>query len=241
MRHLTLNRPARRNALTPALARRVAEEIERLAVEDECRAVVLRGAGGHFSSGLDLHWLQSLGAQPTISQLQHGLSDFQSAVLAVVRCPVPVVAVVEGTAAGFGLDLALACDIRVCGEGASAKARSIGSRRLLALVGHVVSVDLLRQRGTLDAQTLLDTGLVSDLVPAGAVLEAASGIAGTVASRGPIATRLAKEAIWRGLELPLPQGLRFETDLTLLLQTTKDRAEGVEAFLDKRPPEFTGE
>lgn len=153
----------------------------------------------------------------------------------------PTVAAFEGHLEGPALDLALACDIRVCGEGASAKARSIGSRRLLALVGHVVSVDLLRQRGTLDAQTLLDTGLVSDLVPAGAVLEAASGIAGTVASRGPIATRLAKEAIWRGLELPLPQGLRFETDLTLLLQTTKDRAEGVEAFLDKRPPRFTGE
>jgi methylglutaconyl-CoA hydratase len=153
----------------------------------------------------------------------------------------PTVTAFEGHLEGPALDLALACDIRVCGEGASAKARSIGSRRLLALVGPVVSVDLLRQRGALDAKTMFDTGLVSDLAPAGAALEAASGIAGTIGSRGPIATRLAKEAIWRGLELPLPQALRFETDLTLLLQTTKDRAEGVEAFLDKRPPRFTGE
>ena len=66
-------------------------------------------------------------------------------------------------------------------------------------------------------------------------------IAAAIAARGPIATRLAKEAVWRGLPQPLEQALRFETDLTLLLQTTKDRAEGVRAFLEKRPPRFTGE
>jgi enoyl-CoA hydratase/carnithine racemase len=66
-------------------------------------------------------------------------------------------------------------------------------------------------------------------------------LAATIASRGPIATRLAKEAIWRGLEMPLEQALRFETDLTLLLQTTEDRAEGVRAFIEKRAPKFTGD
>ncbi|MYD29128.1 MAG: hypothetical protein F4X03_09525 [Dehalococcoidia bacterium] len=70
---------------------------------------------------------------------------------------------------------------------------------------------------------------------------ASSRAAEAVAARGPIATRLAKEAVWRGLDQPLEQALRFETDLTLLLQATKDRAEGVRAFLEKRPPDFTGE
>jgi enoyl-CoA hydratase/carnithine racemase len=69
----------------------------------------------------------------------------------------------------------------------------------------------------------------------------AMGAAEAVAARGPIATRLAKEAVWRGLDQPLEQALRFETDLTLVLQATKDRAEGVRAFLEKRPPDFTGE
>jgi enoyl-CoA hydratase/carnithine racemase len=91
------------------------------------------------------------------------------------------------------------------------------------------------------ATDLLKTGLVSAVTPPGGALAEARRTAEIIASRGPIATRLGKEAIWRGLPQPLDQALRFETDLTLLLQTTKDRAEGVRAFLEKRPPNFTGE
>ncbi len=112
---LTLNLPARRNALTPGLARGLAQEIEAVEEVGEARVVLLSGAGGHFCAGLDLHWLRSLGTTPSVTDLQHGLSDFQSAVIAIVRCPVPVLAVVQGTAAGFGFDLALACDMRLAG------------------------------------------------------------------------------------------------------------------------------
>ncbi|MBK7329670.1 MAG: hypothetical protein IPI85_11485 [Dehalococcoidia bacterium] len=96
-------------------------------------------------------------------------------------------------------------------------------------------------REVLGADALLAAGLVSSLVPAGQSLAEGRRVAATIASRGPIATRLGKEAIWRGLPQPIDQALRFETDLTLLLQTTKDRAEGVRAFLEKRAPIFTGE
>jgi 2-(1,2-epoxy-1,2-dihydrophenyl)acetyl-CoA isomerase len=115
---LTINVPARRNALTPGLARALAQEVERLEQVGETRVILLSGAGGHFCAGLDLHWLRSLGTIPNVSDLQHGLSDFQSAVIAIVRCPIPVIAVVQGTAAGFGLDLALVCDMRVAGSSA---------------------------------------------------------------------------------------------------------------------------
>ena len=83
---LTLNRPARRNALTPELARQLARAIDQIEEAGEARVILLSGVGGHFCSGLDLHWLGSLGAGRSIAELQHGLSDFQSAVIAIVRC-----------------------------------------------------------------------------------------------------------------------------------------------------------
>ena len=169
---LTLNRPARRNALTPALARILARTLDEVDESGKAELVVLRGAGGHFSAGLDLHWLRSLGDIPSIGDLQRGLADFQAAVLAVVRCPVPVLAVVEGTAAGFGLDLALACDLRVASRDASftsAFARmglipDGGSTFTLPrLVGIGPALRLLLAGETIDAARALAIGLVDEV------------------------------------------------------------------------------
>ncbi len=169
---LTLNVPARRNALTPGLARALAQEIERVEKIGEARVILLSGAGGHFCAGLDLHWLRSLGATPNVADLQHGLSDFQSAVIAIVRCPVAVLAVVQGTAAGFGFDLALACDMRLAGSTAtftSAFAR-IGlvpdggsTFTLPRLVGVGRAMRVLMTGETLDAMEALSIGLVEEV------------------------------------------------------------------------------
>lgn len=155
--------------------------------------------------------------------------------------PLPTLYAFEGELGGAALDLALHCDIRLCSELASMRLAGLGGRRLLRLVGPDAMVDLIRARGHADARLALAAGLVSEVTATGSALARARELAATIASRGPIATRFAKEAIWRGLEMPLDQALRFETDLTLLLQTTKDRAEGVAAFLEKRQPRFTGE
>jgi 2-(1,2-epoxy-1,2-dihydrophenyl)acetyl-CoA isomerase len=170
---LTLNRPARRNALTPDLARRLAQEIEQIEEAGEARVILLSGSGGHFCAGLDLHWLGSLGEIPDVTELQHGLSSFQSAVIAIVRCPIPVLAVVQGTAAGFGFDLALACDMRLAGSSASftsAFARvglvpDGGSTFTLPrLVGVGRALRILMANQTVDSATALSIGLVQEVI-----------------------------------------------------------------------------
>ncbi len=157
--------------------------------------------------------------------------------------PLPVVFAFEGRLAGAAAALALGCDIRVCGEEAALELDSLAMddltvERARALLG-LAEGDTIPPRFT--AEGALETGLVSRTGAAGSAGELARRAAEAIALRGPIATRLAKEAVWRGLSQPLEQALRFETDLTLLLQATKDRAEGVRAFLEKRPPKFTGE
>jgi 2-(1,2-epoxy-1,2-dihydrophenyl)acetyl-CoA isomerase len=170
---LALNRPARRNALTPPLARQLAQQIEKVEEAGEARVIILSGVGGHFCAGLDLHWLNSLRGGPSVTDLQHGLSDFQAAVIAIVRCPIPVLAVVQGTVAGFGFDLALACDMRLAGSSASftsAFARmglipDGGSTFTLPrLVGVGRALRLLMTNQTVDAATALSIGLVEEVI-----------------------------------------------------------------------------
>jgi 2-(1,2-epoxy-1,2-dihydrophenyl)acetyl-CoA isomerase len=170
---LTLNIPARRNAITPAHARSLAQEIEAVEEAGDARVILLAGSSGHFCAGLDLHWLGSLGSNPGISELQRGLSDFQSAVIAIVRCPIPVLAVVQGTAAGFGFDLALACDMRIAASSAtftSAFAR-IGlvpdggsTFTLPRLVGVGQSMRILMSGETLDAKDAYSIGMVEEVI-----------------------------------------------------------------------------
>lgn len=166
------------------------------------------------------------------------LSVDDECLLRLERFALPVVFAFEGLLQGEALAVALACDIRVCGAQAAIDTAGLpGARaagRLALLAGPGVPV-------AHTATEALQHGLVSRVAPAGAAVSVGREVAAAIASRGPIATQLAKEAIWRGLQMPLEQALRFETDLTLLLQTTKDRAEGVRAFLEKRPPVFTGE
>ncbi len=153
--------------------------------------------------------------------------------------PIPLVAAITGDVSGAAAALALGCDIRVAQPGVLLSAGRIGTRRTLRLLGEHGSVTAMESGGRLDGAAACRIGLVSAVAP-DALVEAMR-VAGVIASRGPIATRFGKEAIWRGLPLTLAEGLRMETDLTILLQSTKDRAEGVRAFVEKRTPMFTGD
>jgi enoyl-CoA hydratase/carnithine racemase len=167
----------------------------------------------------------------------------------LAQMPRPVVCALNGDAASAGLELALACDIRLaCPEtrfalpetGWGLIPMAGGTQRLARIVGRAAALEILLTAEPIDAQTALRIGLVSQVVPRDRLLAEASALAGRIAARGPIAVRYAKEAVSQGLDMSLEQALRFETDLTIILQTTEDRAEGVRAFLEKRAPEFRG-
>jgi enoyl-CoA hydratase/carnithine racemase len=239
---LTLNRPARRNALTPELARALALEIEQVEEAGEARVILLSGAGGHFCAGLDLRWLESLGGTPSIADLQHGLSDFQSAVIAIVRSPIPVLAVVQGTAAGFGFDLALACDMRLAGSSASftsAFARmglvpDGGSTfSLPRLVGVGRALRLLMTDQIVDAQTALSIGLVEEVFEDAALEAGVARVAGALTAAAHSSLRAIKR-LSRAQEVgALEQALSSEGAAQLqALQSAEFRAR-LEAFTNR--------
>ena len=201
---LTINRPARRNALVPEVARAIAEELDQVEEKGAAELVILRGAGGHFSAGLDLHWLRGLGDSPGVAQLQRGLADFQAAILAVVRCPVPVLAVVEGTAAGFGLDLALACDLRLASASAmftSAFARmglvpDGGSTFTLPrLVGIGPALRILLAGETIGAMRAQAIGLVDEVVDDSVVESEIAALAGRLTAGATTSVRAIKRLV----------------------------------------------
>lgn len=169
---------------------------------------------------------------------------------ALAALPQPTVAAINGRAHSVGLELALACDIRIATEGTTfaMPEPALGlvpmggaTQRLPRAVGRSQALRLLVGGAEIDAAEARRIGLLTEVVPQDEAVETALSMARVIASRGPLATRLAKEAVLRGMEQPLQQGLRTELDMTVILQTTSDRAEGVRAFIEGRPPKFTGE
>jgi enoyl-CoA hydratase/carnithine racemase len=236
---LILNRPARRNALIPGVARGLAQAIEEIEEAAEARVILLSGAGGHFCAGLDLRWLESLGETPSIADLQHGLSDFQSAVLAIVRCPIPVIAVVQGTAAGFGFDLALACDMRLTGTSASftsAFARmglvpDGGSTFTLPrLVGIGRAMRLLITDQSIQAQEALSIGLVEEVFQEDELEAGAARVTGAIIAAADSSVRAIKR-LSRAQEVgALEQALSSEGAAQLQALQSREFRARLEAF-----------
>jgi 2-(1,2-epoxy-1,2-dihydrophenyl)acetyl-CoA isomerase len=239
---LTLNRPARRNALTPELASEIATELDLIEERGAARVVVLGGAGGHFCAGLDLHWLRSLGPLPPLAVLQRGLSDFQSVVLAIARCPIPVVAELRGTTAGFGLDLALICDVRVAESGAaftSAFARmglvpDGGSTYTLPrLVGVGQALRFLIAGETLTAQRAFELGLVDEVRDEAELEPAVTAIGKAIAASASSSVRAIKRLI-RGDELGgLEQALSSEGAAQIQALQGPEFQRRLEAFVSR--------
>ena len=243
---VTLNRPEVHNAMNEAMRRDLSSCFERLITDDSVRVVVVTGAGGKaFSAGADIREFTAPQV-PTVFREHRRRVEFRSL---MERCPQPIIAAIGGHCFGGGLELALACDIRIASADSRLGLTEVdlaiipgggGTQRLPRLVGRGKALELILGAARIDAGEAHRIGLVERLVPAGESLKAAQEFAGTLAAKAPVALRYAKEAVVKGLALPLEDGIRLEGDLSVLLRTTEDRLEGAKAFLEKRKPRWVG-
>lgn len=241
---VTFNRLSAGNAIDAKMARALNDICAGISCDSETHVLVITGSGEKaFSIGLD---------QSTFVSGRKGLGQIGllSVVTPVANLVIPVVAAINGDALGQGLELALACDIRIAVGSArfgfpqiasGLVPREGGTQRLPRLIGRGKAMEMLLTGQSIDAAEAYRIGLVSKVVRREELMPTAMDVAQSLASRAPLAVKYGKEAVLKGMDLPLEQGLRLEADLYFLLQTTQDRAEGIKAFLEKRPPKFKGE
>ncbi len=231
---LRLERPEAHNRITPEMAQALCDATADIELNDAVVAVVVAAAGASFCTGVEGggDWEQRL--------------DWVDAVARLTR---PVLAAVQGDALAEGLELALACDLRVvsnCGRFAMPQVTAGrlpchgGTQRLPRLVGRMRALDLLFTGRAIDAREAEAIGLASRVVAHDDFAAGVQRVIDELRAKGPIALRYAKEAVLKGCDLTFDQGVRLEEDLYALLQTTRDRQEGVDAFRHKRKPVFQG-
>ncbi len=240
---LTLNRPRQRNALNNAMIAELGALFEQASNEDTIRCVVLTGGHDFFAAGADLKEMHEQG----FSAIDN--STRRTAWRAIERFPKPLIAAVEGYAFGGGCELAMLSDIVIAGRGARFAQPEIklgilpgdgATQRLTRIVGKPLAMRMILTGEPIDAATALTAGLISDIVEDGTVLECALEMARTIAGNPPAAARLAKEAVLSSYETMLSAGLDVERAAIRLAFTTADQKEGMDAFLARRTPVFTG-
>jgi 2-(1,2-epoxy-1,2-dihydrophenyl)acetyl-CoA isomerase len=244
---ITLDRPEALNALTIELRAELLAALGRIRRDRDVRAVILTGAGRAFCAGQDLRERQAPDAAPLEVELRE---RYNPIVREMVGLEAPIVGAINGVAAGAGASLALACDLRIAAEGASivlAFGRiglvpdSGATWFLPRLVGPAKAAELALLNEPLSAGEALRLGLVSRVVPADRLLDEARAVAARLAAGAPIANALTKRALRHALETDLDGTLDYEATLQGIAARTVDHAEGLAAFVDKRPPRFRGE
>jgi len=244
---LTLNRPDALNSFNVEMKEALLAAFKDAARDKAVRIVVMTGAGRAFSAGQDLKERQQADATDLGTELR---LRYNPIVLAMRRLEKPVIGAINGVAAGAGISVALACDIRIASEQASfievfgrvGLVPDTGSSWFLPrLVGYARAAEMSFTTDPVDAATAERIGLVNRVVPADQLLAETGALAARLAQSAPIAMALAKRALNRSLETNLEQALEFEAELQAIAGRSKDYTEGVAAFVEKRPPNFKGE
>jgi len=241
-----VNRPEKLNAYDRQTLLELGHCIAALETDAAVRAVILTGAGEKaFVAGADIACLAKLGAAGGREWARLGQRVFDG----VERLSKPVIAAVNGYALGGGLELALACHLRIASETARFGLPEVkiglipgngGTQRLPRLVGKGRALEMMLTGEPIPAGEAWRIGLVNHVVPAAELLAAARALAGKIVANAPVAIALCLEAVREGLEMPLPAALEWEASLSGLVMGTEDAHEGVRAFLEKRSPVFRG-
>ncbi len=240
---IKLNRPRVMNALNGALMKELVETLENLDSDDAIKCIVLYGDERAFSAGADIGEMKS--ATPTEMLKRDWISYWDR----MRKFSKPIIAAVSGYCLGGGCELAMACDIILASETAQFGQPEInigvipgagGTQRLTRAIGKSRAMELVLTGKFMTAREAEMRGLVSHVVPVEVYLDEARALAREIASRPPVAVRLAKEAVNKVFEGSLVEGLEYERRLFYLLFSTEDQREGMAAFLEKRKPQWKG-
>ena len=238
---VTLAKGEAGNRITAGLAAELREACRSVMDDEDIQLLILTGSGEVFSVGRETGHEEPAPTMDWLLQLQ--------AATAVAALPIPVLVALNGDALDHGLELALAGDLRVAASharfGLTDLSRGVlpwdgGTQRLPRLVGQAWARDMILTSRVIDAHQALTLGLVNRVVEADQLMTEVRQLAESILAGGPIAARYAKEAVGKGMDLSLGQGLGLEADLNVILQSTADRAEGIQSFLQRRQPKFTG-
>jgi enoyl-CoA hydratase/carnithine racemase len=243
---VTLNRPHRRNAVDLRMMEEIIAAAREAEADPTVRALIITGGKDYFSAGADLNDALAV-KSPAAGTDYFGRWHRLNAVLE--RLGKPVIAAIEGFCLTGGCEMALACDIRVAGEGASFAITSSrigtvpgagGTQRLPRIVGIAKALELMFSAETIDAAEAYRIGLVNRLVQAGDALKAACAMATIYEKRAPLSHAFIKRAVRQGIQMDLASGVEFETFLVTTIYGTEDKHEGITAFLEKREASFKG-
>ena len=247
---LTLNRPERLNALGGTLREDLSAGLTRAIEDPEVRAIVITGAGKGFSAGGDVKAMQDANAAGRTRPLMERVAPSRDRTVLLMRdSPKPLIAAVNGAAAGAGMNLALACDIRLASSTAKFSQAFVrrglhpdwgGTYFLPRVVGMAKACQMIFTGEIIDADEALRLGIVSAVHAPERLLSATYELAARIAQGPPIAIRLARRALYHNQEADLRASLEFETFAQNICQDTDDAREGIRAFVEKREPKFSG-
>lgn len=243
----TLNRPDKLNALNKEVFDELQTLMDVLETDKTARALIFTGAGEKaFCVGADLKERQGMNEKSILARFDFVHALYQR----IEKLPFPVIAAIGGAALGGGLELALTADLRVASDNAVLGLPEVdlaiipgngGTQRLPRVIGTARAMEMVLLGRRISAQEALEYGLIQALVAPGYALSHAKQWAMKMMEAGPLAIRQGKKAIRQGIELPLSQALKFEVECYRPLIASKDRVEGMKAFLEKRKPQYTGE